>query len=224
MGLFESITLVGILFLVAALVWRLPPRWKRRNPVSGDAEAPAEEKVPEDRDAVVRGKGVNGLGSSASAAPGVREHAQVGRSSGEPEVLAIRLYCKRFGMQMAGEKIWSLAEEYGLRFGDRNIFHYHDKESGEVQFSMLNGRDPGTFDLSTMHEMQARSLAVFLQLPGPRRAEVALQHMIDFAYRMQEEFSLESVVLEFRDEDNKLLPKGWEKDYRRSVKKFIEQG
>ncbi len=142
-------------------------------------------------------------------------------TSFKPEVLAIRLHCSQFGMRMAGKKLVDLTENQGLRFNDQNIFHYPDEETGGPQFKMIDGSDPGTFDLRKMSEMEIKSVALFMQLPGSSRPAIALQNMIDFARKLEEAYRQDSILLEFRDEDNNPLLSQWEEEYERTVQRFV---
>ncbi len=85
----------------------------------------------------------------------------------------------------SGEILLRSALAYGLRFGDRSIFHRHEHPSGRgmVLFSMSNAVEPGYFDLASLQETDAYGVTFFLTLPGVQRVQ-AWELMLDTARRM----------------------------------------
>ena len=66
-----------------------------------------------------------------------------------------------------------------------NIYHHMDKDNVAV-FSMINMVKPGSFDPSTIHELNTPGVSLFLQLPGPVNASDAFNEMLQVASRMSE--------------------------------------
>jgi cell division protein ZipA len=70
-----------------------------------------------------------------------------------------------------------------LEFGDMQIFHRAELVNGQekVLFSVVNIREPGTFDLSAMEHFTTDGLALFLQIPGAVDAVRAFDAMVESA-------------------------------------------
>ena len=67
------------------------------------------------------------------------------------EVIVVHLIAHR-GAPFDGGALLRMLLEAGLRYGRMNIFHRHVSVNGadDLQFSMANAVEPGTFDLDTM--------------------------------------------------------------------------
>ena len=63
----------------------------------------------------------------------------------------------------AGAELVAALRDQGLRFGEMNIFHYLDEDSGSALYSVANAIEPGTFDW-LIYRLRHRVL-LFLQLP-----------------------------------------------------------
>lgn len=70
-----------------------------------------------------------------------------------------------------------------LRFGQREIFHRfeHQNGAGNVQFSMCNAVEPGSFNLNTIDTFQTPGVIFFLSLPGPDDPLKAFDYMVETA-------------------------------------------
>jgi len=102
----------------------------------------------------------------------------------------------RAGHTLRGEDIVVAAEKTGLVFGHMNVFHRlveHHPERGPV-FSMANIMQPGSFDMTTIRELETPAIAYFLTLPAPMPALEAWDMMLPNVQRMAE--LLEGVVLD----------------------------
>jgi cell division protein ZipA len=91
----------------------------------------------------------------------------------------------REGSTLSGKSINSVAHANDLVFGDMNIYHRMDNDNTSV-FSMINMVKPGSFDPSTIHELETPGVSLFLQLPGPPNASEVFSEMLQTAYRMSE--------------------------------------
>ena len=91
----------------------------------------------------------------------------------------------RDGATLSGKSINSVAHANNLEFGEMDIYHRMDSDNNPL-FSMINMVKPGSFDPSTIHEMNTPGVSLFLQLPGPANASDAFDEMLQTAYRMSE--------------------------------------
>ncbi len=81
----------------------------------------------------------------------------------------------RPGRRFVGHQIRAALESVGMRYGEMQIFHYHDADDADDTplFSAVNALKPGTFDLARIGELSTTGVALFMQLPGPRRGDDA---------------------------------------------------
>ncbi len=88
----------------------------------------------------------------------------------------------------SGEMLLRSALGYGLRMGDRGIFHRHEHPSGrgEILFSMANAVEPGYFDLEQLHVSDCFGVTFFQQLPGVRSIQ-SYELMLDTARRLAQD-------------------------------------
>ena len=82
-----------------------------------------------------------------------------------------------------GEDILYLVNSCDLRHGEKDIFHRFEKENGEgqVQFSMANSFNPGTFDPEKLLHERIYGISLFMSLPGPNKAMDAFEAMTEMA-------------------------------------------
>jgi len=102
----------------------------------------------------------------------------------EETVLVLNILA-RDGSSLQGSSINSVALANNMEFGDMNIYHRMDNSNGSV-FSLVNMVKPGSFDPSTIDELETPGITLFLQLPGPFKASTALDDMLHTAQRMSE--------------------------------------
>ena len=111
-----------------------------------------------------------------------------------------------------GRKLLELLLQYGLRYGDMQIFHRHEHPAGQgdILFSMAQAIEPGTFNIDTLERDLVPGVSFFMSLPGVK-STLAYDLMIDTARRLAQELqadlldaqsqSLNAAVLEqWRDE------------------------
>ncbi|MBQ62410.1 MAG: cell division protein ZipA [Gammaproteobacteria bacterium] len=65
-------------------------------------------------------------------------------------------------VSFAGWDLREVLEGLDMEFGEMDIFHRLG-EDGEVQFSLVNAVEPGTFDQSTMNEIQTPGVTLFMR-------------------------------------------------------------
>lgn len=116
-----------------------------------------------------------------------------------------------------GKAMLSLMLESGLRYGEMNIFHRHQSNEGrdELQFSVANAVEPGTFDIDGMEEQEFAGITFFLKLPGPEEALDALDRMLAIGRRMANE--LEG---DLKDEQHSVLTPQTMEHLRQRVQEF----
>ncbi len=103
--------------------------------------------------------------------------------SGLSETVLVLYILAPDGAQLPGKSINSVAHANDMVFGDMSIYHRMDENNNSV-FSMVNMVKPGSFDPSTIHELNTPGISLFLQLPGPFNASEALDDMLHTASRM----------------------------------------
>nr|VFJ43129.1 MAG: cell division protein ZipA [Candidatus Kentron sp. DK] len=118
-------------------------------------------------------------------AQAVQEKKRFGRFSGEKGVtedLVIALtIMARSGRRFMGSDIRQRLENAGMRFGDKQIFHYFgegEEQAEEPLFSAADILEPGTFSLETIEDHTSRGLVFFMQLPGALDGLVAFEKML----------------------------------------------
>ena len=118
---------------------------------------------------------------------------------------------------MPGRDLLAALLEQGLRYGDMNIFHRHQSRNGrdELQFSMANALEPGTFDIDAMEAQSFRAVTFFLKMPGPASPGDALERMIKTVRALAERFSGE-----VRDDQHSALTQQTIEHMRERVRDF----
>jgi cell division protein ZipA len=109
--------------------------------------------------------------------------------------------------------------QYGLRFGDMEIFHRHEHPTGQgcILFSLAQAMEPGTFDIDTLARDSVPGVSLFLGLPGVKSI-VAYDLMIDTARRLAK--ALQADML---DDQGQILTAGKLADWRDEVVAFDNQ-
>jgi len=132
------------------------------------------------------------------------------------EVIVVHLIAHR-GAPFAGNDLLRLLLESGLRYGQMNIFHRHITLDGrdELQFSMANAVEPGTFDLDTMEEKTFAGVTFFLKLPGATDALGALDKMLSICRRLASELDGD-----LKDEQHSVLTPQTMEHLRQRVQEF----
>ena len=71
----------------------------------------------------------------------------------------------------------------GLEYGARNVFHRRDGSGS--QFMVVNGTEPGTFDLAAMSEFSTPAVVATMTLPGPDDPIAAFSAMLATARALE---------------------------------------
>ncbi len=106
----------------------------------------------------------------------------------EGEVIILSLMAGE-GKTFNGMQLLSAMEMAGLHHGEMGIFHYTELESNQTLFSVANVLEPGSFDMSTMGDIETPGLAMFMRLPAPIDGEKALLTFVRQAKRLKEQLS-----------------------------------
>jgi cell division protein ZipA len=112
------------------------------------------------------------------------------------EVLIINVLSKEEG-GFKGPDLLQIMLACDLRFGKMNIFHRYEKANGrgQVQFSVANVVEPGTFTLDAIDTFSTPGVTFFLALPGPEEPIRAFDYMVETAQVL-----VKNLHAELRDE------------------------
>jgi len=102
--------------------------------------------------------------------------------------LIIAFYIRAFNSKgFNGADIFAAMEQVGLKYGERQIFHYYGSEQLSVStpiFSVANLLEPGNFNAEKMKEFHTPGLACFMCLPTALSGRVAFELMLHCAKRL----------------------------------------
>ncbi len=117
----------------------------------------------------------------------LQEDNQTQEVKRKDEVLVINVVAPE-DRPFSGDQLLQFFRQYGLRFGDMNIFHRHEQEdgTGKILFSVANGVEPGTFNLRTMDNSVTPALSFFLGLPGPENPKQAFRTMVEAVHYLEQ--------------------------------------
>ena len=133
---------------------------------------------------------------------------------GGEELLLINLMAPS-GERFVGEALLAALRGQGLKYGEMNIFHRRDPETRQIQFSVANVLEPGTFDLAEISTFVSPGLVFFLQLPGPASPGDAIDSMLRITRSIAEELGAE-----LKDENMTILTGQTVEHYRERVAEF----
>lgn len=117
------------------------------------------------------------------------------------EVLVINVISKDKG-GFKGPDLLQILLACDLRFGKMNIFHRYEKANGrgQVQFSVANLVEPGTFTLDAIDSFTTPGVSFFLALPGPEAPIRAFDYMVETAQAL-----VRNLNAELRDEAHSVI-------------------
>jgi len=77
----------------------------------------------------------------------------------------------------------------GLRFGDMDIFHRHQKKEGEgpILFSLASALEPGTFDIQNMGDYSCQGLTIFMKFDGQQNLNSTFDLMLETARQLADD-------------------------------------
>lgn len=101
----------------------------------------------------------------------------------EPEEILVMHVLANDAEGFAGKVLAKLLEQCDCRYGDMQIFHRYEEANaqGEIQFSIVNIKEPGTFDLDSLDEFSTPGVSLFTRLPGPKAPLEAYNAMVEVA-------------------------------------------
>ena len=131
------------------------------------------------------------------------------------EVLVINLLSK--GEPFEGSVLLQSLMACGMRYGDMSIFHRYSREdgTGQVLFSLANGVEPGTFNISRMESSHTPAISLFMGLPGPAEPLKAFTLMEEVARKLALDLGAE-----LKDEDMSVLTQQTLEHYRQRIRDF----
>lgn len=188
-------------------------------PVSGDlfsevdAAAPRVEpgsaaSEPDDRS--------TGIDSTAEDAPtAAAEAGSTARHDRAEEIIVINVIAR--DRPFRGPDLLHILLACDLRFGKMNIFHRHEQANGrgQVQFSVANSVEPGTFDLDAIDDFTTPGVCFFMSVPGPEDATTAFECMVETAHCL-----VKNLDGEMRDESRSVMTMQTLEHCRQRLKEF----
>ena len=85
------------------------------------------------------------------------------------------------GTSFGGHELVKALADNGLRYGNDALFRKFDVDSGEELFSVVNGLEPGTFDLSDLDALSTPRIVMLLSLVNATTGLAAFTEMLDAA-------------------------------------------
>ena len=99
---------------------------------------------------------------------------------GLDQVVVIWVAAKE-GTSFGGHELVKALADNGLRYGNDALFRKFDVDSGEELFSVVNGLEPGTFDLSDLDALSTPRIVMLLSLVNATTGLAAFSEMLDAA-------------------------------------------
>ncbi|WP_444930523.1 cell division protein ZipA [Microbulbifer sp. SSSA002] len=132
------------------------------------------------------------------------------------EVLVINVMAPE-GDYFEGNDLLRVMVACGMRFGEMNIFHYHEHggADGAVIFSLANIVVPGIFDLAQMEEFATPGVSLFLTLPVEGEAIKAFDQLLSTSYRIAK-----LLGGELKDENRSVFTAQTAEHYRQRVVEY----
>ncbi|MCU4676145.1 cell division protein ZipA [Catenovulum sp. 2E275] len=111
-------------------------------------------------------------------------------TSAQPQEVLILNVVAAEGQVMSGAVLLPTLLTLGFKFGEYNIFHRHEDESGEgeVLFSLANMFNPGTFDIDNIEQFTTQGISLFLSLPVAADSTATFNMMHNAAKKIAAEF------------------------------------
>ena len=100
--------------------------------------------------------------------------------AGLDQVVVIWVVAKA-GERFGGNDLVKALADNGLKYGNDALFRKFDVDSGEELFSVVNGLEPGTFDLSDLEALSTPRVVMLLSLAATTSGPTAFSAMLDAA-------------------------------------------
>ncbi|MRI32445.1 cell division protein ZipA [Endozoicomonas sp. OPT23] len=146
---------------------------------------------------------------------GSKKQEKASKRPSAKEVLVINLLAKEEAFE--GSVLMKQIPDAGLKFGEMSIFHRHARKdgTGQVLFSLANGVEPGTFNISRMESSSTPVISLFMGLPGPAEPLKAFTLMAETARHLALDLGAE-----LKDEDMSVLTQQTLEHYRQRIRDF----
>lgn len=152
-------------------------------------------------DGIGEGPGANAVGGQSkpsivpSATGSNKNTSDIQRSNGEStdgqsktnqtptDVLGVTVQAKA-DQSFSGSNLMQRFIEAGLRFGQHEVFHLYDVDSGFQETSLIsvtNAREPRTFDLANMADLSTTAITLYMPLPVPGEPDAAFGRFLTLA-------------------------------------------
>ncbi|MCX7115247.1 MAG: cell division protein ZipA [Gammaproteobacteria bacterium] len=174
------------IFLLLSVVAVLTRMLKKKEPVilSLDEKKPILNQASTDEIISVRKVTLEDEGGSAPPPQTVMPHS----SDSVEKTLMLFLLAKP-KRQLAGYEMLQTILSVGLRFGEEQLFHYHQNHNGQgpILCSLAAATPTGKFDLPNIGAFNAKGLCLFMYLSNsPALDTERLEKMIDTAQQLAE--------------------------------------
>lgn len=187
-------------------------------PVTRRPEATREPSAGSQREELRReeSRKQSGTRQSAPRPSASRQESQPKDPGPVLEVIVFHLIARR-PERFDGQDMLRLLLENGLRYGDMHIFHRHRDVDGreQLEFSVANAVEPGTFDIDSMEDEQFAGITFFMKLPGPRDPLASLERMLTAGRRLAE-----GMDGDLKDEQHSVLTPQTMEHLRQRVQEF----
>jgi len=89
---------------------------------------------------------------------------------------------------MQGAELLTIFTEFGLEFGEMDIFHYCEREGDVVvqQFHVANFLEPGVFPIDNMAGFESTGLVLFFQENNSLKAAASFRSMLAMAQQLSQ--------------------------------------
>lgn len=132
------------------------------------------------------------------------------------DVLVINVQARN-NQEFSGEDLFNCLEQFGMHFGEMDIFHHpmDDSPKAESLFCAANMFNPGTFPVKNLHQFSTSGITFFMRLPCSKDAEQTFKLMLKTAQQIADQ--LGGLVTD--DSRNMLTPQQLDR-YRDKIKLF----
>ncbi len=144
---------------------------------------PDPVEAPEEvEETVSKARSVMGARARSAGAGTGRAESREDTGAAANEYVAIWVVAKD-DERFSGDDLLRAFTDARLEYGARNVFHR--REGGESQFMVVNGTEPGTFDLAAMGEFSTPAVVATMTLPGPEDPIAAFNAMLTAARALE---------------------------------------
>lgn len=91
------------------------------------------------------------------------------------------------GKGFNGQQLLESLVTCGLKFGEMDIFHHYAAGTDKILFSLVNGVEPGTFNLNSMETLTTPAVSLFMRLEDIDKPIPAYETMLDTARKLAAE-------------------------------------